>query len=90
MDPVLGRIVVEAEEHLEVVAQLVGGLRPLRAELGVEGFRRVSGVLTIFGLADLGQHLLCERLDRLRQGVEDIGTLVHPTLLLFGLGEDVA
>ena len=90
MQPVLGRKVVEAEQRLEVVAELLGGLRPLGRELVVEGLGRVSGMFSVLGVSHLGEHLLRERLDGLGQGVEDVGGLVHPTPLLFGLREHVS
>ncbi len=71
----LGREVEEAEQRPEVVAELLGG---------------VAGMFTVFGVSHLGEHLLSERLDGLGQGVEDVRALVHPTPLLFGLGEHVS
>ena len=73
----LSWVVVEAKEHLEVVRELVGGLRPLRPELDIEGLRGLLRAAAVLGLANLGEHALRERLDRLRQGIEDVGDLVH-------------
>jgi len=70
---VLAGEVVERQQPVQVVADLVGGLGPLRAELGVESLRRLDGVVAVFGVADLGQHLLRRRLSRLGQGVERVG-----------------
>jgi hypothetical protein len=64
------------EQRLEVVTELLGGLRPLGTELVVEGLGGVSGM---FRISHLGEHLLRERLDGLGQGVEDVRGLVHPT-----------
>jgi len=63
VQPVLGRVVVEGEQHLEVVGELVGNFRPLRAELGVEGLPSLLRVLFVLGLADLDEHVLREWLD---------------------------
>ena len=90
MHPVLGREVVEAEQRFEVVAQLVGRLGPLGPELVIEGLGGVAGVLAVLSLADLAEHPLRERLDGLRQRIEDVRGLVHPAALFLGLGEDFA
>ena len=77
MQPVLGGEVVEAEQRLEVVAELFGGLGPLRTELVVEGLGGVAGMFTVLGVSHLGEHLLRERLDGLGQGVEDVRGFMH-------------
>jgi hypothetical protein len=61
-----GREVVEREQPVQVVADLVGGLGPLRSELDVEALGRSDGVVAVLSVADLGQHLLRCRLGRLR------------------------
>jgi hypothetical protein len=53
VDPVLGWVVVEGEQHVEVVGDLRRGLRPFGAELGGEGLRRGDGVGLILGVVDL-------------------------------------
>jgi hypothetical protein len=53
VDPVLGWVVVEGEQHVEVVGDLRGGLRPLDAELGGERLRGGSGVGLVLGVVDL-------------------------------------
>ena len=55
VDPVLGRVVVEGQEHVEVVADLGGCFGPLDAVLGREILRRRGGVVFIFSVPDLGQ-----------------------------------
>ena len=45
-------------------------------------------VLFVLGVADLGQELLRERLDRGRQHPKNVRRLVQPVALLVGLGED--
>ena len=54
----LGRVVVEREQHVQVVGDLRGGLGPLGAELGGERLRRGAGVGLVLGVVDLGQRLL--------------------------------
>jgi hypothetical protein len=76
VDPVLGGVVVEAEEHVEVVGDLGGCLGPLDAVVGGEPLRRGSGVGLVFGVPDLGQRGLRARLGRLGKRVEDVGDLV--------------
>ena len=76
VDPVLGGKVVEAEQRLEVVTELLGGLRPLGVELVVKGLGCVMGMFAILGVSDLGEHLLRERLNGLGQGVENVHGLV--------------
>jgi hypothetical protein len=76
VDPVLGGKVVEAEQRLEVVTELLGGLRPLGVELVVKGLGCVMGMFAILGVSDLGEHLLRERLNGLGQGVENVRGLV--------------
>jgi hypothetical protein len=66
---VLGREVVERQEPVEVVADLVGGLGPLRSELGIEAPSGGDGVVAVLGVADLGQHLLRGGLHRLGDDV---------------------
>ena len=66
MDPVLGRVVVERQQ----LVQIVGDLRDGLAELGpvgcVEGFHRVQGVPAILGVPDLRQRFLRPGVRRLR------------------------
>ena len=64
-------------------------LRPLRVELVVECLGGVADMFAVLGVSHLGEHLLRERLDGLGQSIKDVRGLVHPTPLLFGLGEHV-
>ena len=73
----LGRVVEERQEDVEVVGDLGRRFRPFDAELGRERFRRGGGVGLVFGVVDLGQRLLRGRMDRLRQSRKNISELVE-------------
>jgi len=90
MHPVLGRVVVEREQLLEIVGDLRGSLGELRAIPVLEGLGRRAGVVLVFGVPDLGQRLLRARMGRLRQRGQDIGDFVKPPPLLLRLGEHLA
>ena len=83
----LGGVVVEREQHVDVIGDLRGGLGPLDAVLGRERLRRPLGMVPVLGLPDLGQCLLRAGLRGLRQRVEHVSDLVEPAALLLGLGE---
>src|SRR6478609_11246737 len=53
MDPVLGRVVVELQQHLQVVGDLGAGVGELAAVFDRERLRRDPGVVTILGVEDL-------------------------------------
>jgi hypothetical protein len=53
MDPVLGGVVVERQELVEVVGDLGDGLGELRSVGQFERGDRASGVFTILGVPDL-------------------------------------
>ena len=65
-NPVLGRVVVEGQEDVQVVADLRSGLGPLAPVFGGERLRRCFRVGFVLGLVDLGQRLLRARVGRLR------------------------
>ena len=73
VDPVLGREVVEGEEHVEIVDDLGDRLGPFATELVRERVCCPSGVITVFGVADLGQHPSGRGVCGLRQGGEHVG-----------------
>jgi hypothetical protein len=52
---VLGGVVVELQQHVEVVGDLRDRFGPLGAVLGHEGAGSGLGVLAVFGVPDLGQ-----------------------------------
>jgi hypothetical protein len=62
VDPVLGGIVVERQQLVEVVGDLRGGLGELGAVGGLERCDGGEGVLLIFGVPDLGEGLLRSRM----------------------------
>jgi len=76
VDPVLGWVVVEGEQHVEVVGDLRGGLGPLDAELGGERLRGGSGVGLVLGVVDLRERGSRGRLGRLRQRGKGVARLV--------------
>ena len=86
----LGRVVVEREQYVEVVGDLRGGLGPLGAVLGHERGGRGFGVFLVFGVPDLGEGLLRARVGRLRQCGKDIAGLVEPAPLLARVREHVS
>jgi hypothetical protein len=65
MDPMLGRIVVEAQQGLGVVGHLGDRLGPLGAVVGGECLDGPLGVGAILGLGDLAQRLVGARVDAL-------------------------
>ena len=58
VDPVLGGVVEECEQFVEVVDDLGGGLAEFRAVSRIEGLGGVLGVSAVLGVPDLGQGLL--------------------------------
>ena len=77
MHPMLGREVVEREQHIEIVGDLGGGFRPLRPVLGGERLRGFPCQLFVFDVVDLGQCFLRARMGRFRQRGKDIAILCH-------------
>ena len=61
VDPVLGRVVVEGQQLLQVVGDLRGGLGELRPVGGLESLHRGEGVRLVLGVPDLRQGLLRAR-----------------------------
>jgi len=66
VDPVLGRVVIEPQQHVEVVGDLRGGFGPLGAVVGHERPGRGFGVVLVFGVPDLRQRSLRARVRRFR------------------------
>jgi hypothetical protein len=58
MHPVLGGVVVERQQLVEVVGELRDRLGKLRPVGGIERLRGVQGVAAVLGVPDLGQGLL--------------------------------
>ena len=87
--PVLGGIVVEREQLVQVTGDLRGGLGELGAVCGFEGVRGGAGVVFVLDVPDLRQGLLRSRVRRLRQRREHVRGLVKPAATLPGLGEDL-
>jgi hypothetical protein len=77
MDPVLGRTVVERQQHVLVVDDLRHGLRELRAILRGERLDGGAGVLFVLGVVDVRDRRLRCGLRGLRQGVEHVGCFVN-------------
>ena len=86
----LGGVVVERQQLLEVVGDLRGGLGELRAVGGVECLRRGAGVLLVLGVPDLAQGLLRPGMGTLGQRTEYVCDLVEPAALLTGVAEHLA
>src|SRR3954452_14943138 len=87
MHPMLGWVVVEREQLLDVVGDLgdrLGKLGPVR---GLERFHGVVSVAFVLGVPDLAEHLLRARMRRLRQRSKNLRYLVEPAALLAGLRE---
>jgi len=76
VDPVLGGVVVELQEHVKIVGDLRDGLGPLRPVGLGERFRGPLGVVAVLGVPDLRECLSGAGLGRLREAVEDVGDLV--------------
>ena len=72
VDPVLGGVVVEREEHVDVVGDLRRCFGPLGPVCGLERLHSRQGVVFVFGLADLGQRGLRSRLRRFGQAIESV------------------
>ena len=72
MDPVLGGVVVEREEHVDVVGDLHRGFGPLGPVITLERLHRRQSVLFVLGLPNLRQRGLRARLDRFGQAIEGV------------------
>ena len=89
MHPVLGRIPVELQQHVEVVGDLRDGLGVLGAVVDLERLDRDLGVVDVLGVVDLLHRLDRPRVGRLRQRSKHIRRLVEPAPLLPGGREHV-
>src|SRR5712675_503701 len=87
MHPMLGGVVVEGQQLVEVIGDLGCGLGELRTVGGAERLHGGEGMLPVLGIPDLGEDLLRDRVGGLRQRGEDVGDLVEPAETLPGLGE---
>ena len=76
MDPVLGRVVVEGEQLVQVVGDLGDGFGELGAVGQFERGDGASGVVAVICVPDLGQGALGRRVSRLRQRRQNVGNLV--------------
>ncbi len=79
MVPVLGREIVEGKQRLAILEQACDGALVLRRVLGREGGDCRLGGRSVGCQPDLAQVLAGVALQRLRQLVEDIGSLVDPS-----------
>lgn len=77
MHPVLGRVVVERQQHAGVVGDLRGGLGKLGPVGCVEGLHCGEGVVPFLGAPELRQGLLRPRVCGLLQRGQDIRGLVE-------------
>ena len=89
MDPMLSREVVEGEHGITIFGEAVGCLRVLGFIQTEESIECFVGFDAGLGLPNLVEMRLGTALDRLWQPVQDIRSLVHPTALLSGFGEDL-
>ena len=76
MGPVLGGVIVEREQLVQIIGDLRGGLRELRAVGGVERLGRLPGVRLVLGAPDRGQGLLRAGVGGLGQRGQDVRRLV--------------
>ena len=87
VDPILGGVVVERQQHVDELGDLHDRLGPLGAVVGIECFDRGQGVVAVLGVVDLGQRSFRTWVRRRRQGGKNIGADVEPAPLLTGGGE---
>jgi hypothetical protein len=73
VDPVLGRVVIERQEHVHVLGDLRDRLGPLGAVVGLERFDRRQCVVLVLGVVDLRERGLRAWVRRLRKGGKNIG-----------------
>ena len=71
----LGRVVVERQQLVEIVGDLRDGLGELRPVGALERPGGVEGVGLVFGVPDLGEGLLRPRVRGCRQRPENVGDL---------------
>ena len=76
MDPVLGRVVIEREEHINVVGDLRRRFGPLGPIGDLERLHTLECVVFVLGLPDLGQRGPRARLGRFGQAVENVRRFV--------------
>jgi hypothetical protein len=59
VNPVLGGVVVERQERVEIIGELRDGLAELRTVDGLERPGRVESVPLVLGVPDFGEGFLC-------------------------------
>jgi hypothetical protein len=73
----LAGVVVERQQHVDVLGDLRDRLGPLGAVVGLERLDRLQGVVAVLGVVDLGERGFRTWVRRLRQGGKNIGTDVE-------------
>ena len=76
MHPMLGRILVELQQHVGVVDDLGDRLRIFGAVVDFEGLDRELGLVDVLGVVDFPDRRQRTRMCRLRQRGKNIGLLV--------------
>jgi hypothetical protein len=84
---VLGRVVIERKEHVDVLGDLGNRLGPFGAVVGGECFDRLEGVVAVLGVVDLRECGFRAWVRRLRQGGKNLRADVDPAPLLSDVGE---
>src|SRR5512135_115024 len=86
----LGRILVELQQHVGVVDDLGDRLRIFGAVVYFEGLDRELGLVDVLGVVDLPYRRQRTWMCRLRQRGKNIGLPVPPATLLTSVGEHLA
>jgi hypothetical protein len=78
VDPVLGGVVVEGQQDVEVIGDLRGSFGPLGSVEVLERLGGLQGVVAVLGVVDLGQCGLRAGMRRLRERGKNIAADVKP------------
>src|SRR4029453_19216670 len=87
VDPVLGRIVEEAQQPLSLAGDLGDGLGPLDAVVGCERLDPPLGMAAVLSPDDLVERPAGAGVDALGQRTNNVADHMDPAALLAGGGE---
>jgi hypothetical protein len=90
VDPVLGRVFVEFQEHIGVIDDLGDRFGVLGGIVDLEGLDHDLSVVDVLGVVDVLDRRQRRRMRGFGQRSKDIGLLVKPAALLLGRREHLA